>query len=206
MRSCILAVLVFACNEPEDRIDSGPIDARPDAGDSGSEPSDGGADPDANVEDSGVIGTGVCENRPCLTAITNEADWNFVSGPARGVSRCDLIEEALFAIPISGWVVNSSAGFPLQWFGLFNLPAIVERSHDLHEIAEEAHELMFWLLALMVAAHAGAAFYHHLFQQDATLARMLPRGWLKAPGAPAAVGADATEAAPAASSPQTPNE
>lgn len=112
----------------------------------------------------------------------------------------------LFAIPISGWVVNSSAGFPLQWFGLFNLPAIVERSHDLHEIAEEAHELMFWLLALMVAAHAGAAFYHHLFQQDATLARMLPRGWLKAPGAPAAVGADATEAAPAASSPQTPNE
>jgi cytochrome b561 len=114
----------------------------------------------------------------------------------------------LFAIPISGWVVNSSAGFPLQWFGLFNLPAIVGESHDLHEAAEEAHELMFWLLALMVAAHAGAAFYHHLFQQDATLARMLPRGWLKVPAAGAAVHATAhaTESAPAPSSTQTPNE
>lgn len=85
----------------------------------------------------------------------------------------------LFAIPISGWVLNSAAGFPLQWFHLVNLPHIVERNHDLHELAEEAHELMFWGLALLVAVHAGAAFYHHLFQGDATLARMLPKGWLK---------------------------
>jgi cytochrome b561 len=90
----------------------------------------------------------------------------------------------LFAIPISGWVLNSAAGFPLQWFGLINLPYIVGESHDLHELAEEAHELMFWALALLVVAHAGAAFYHHIFQRDATLARMLPRGWLRAGGAP----------------------
>ena len=112
----------------------------------------------------------------------------------------------LFAIPISGWVVNSSAGFPLQWFGLFNLPDIVGKSHDLHEAAEEAHELMFWLLALMVAAHAGAAFYHHLFQQDATLARMLPRGWLKVPAADAGATVHATDPAPASSSTQTHDE
>lgn len=85
----------------------------------------------------------------------------------------------LFAIPLSGWVLNSAAGFPLQWFHLVNLPYIVEKNHDLHELAEEAHEIMFWLLALLVVAHAGAAFYHHLFQRDATLARMLPRGWLR---------------------------
>lgn len=85
----------------------------------------------------------------------------------------------LFAIPLSGWVLNSAAGFPLQWFHLVNLPYIVEKNHDLHELAEKAHEIMFWLLALLVVAHAGAAFYHHLFQRDATLARMLPRGWLR---------------------------
>ena len=85
----------------------------------------------------------------------------------------------LFARPISGWVVNSSAGFPLQWFGLVNLPHIVGRDHGLHELAEEVHEIMFWLLVLLVVAHAGAAFYHHLFQRDATLARMLPKGWLR---------------------------
>ena len=82
----------------------------------------------------------------------------------------------LFAMPLSGWILNSAAGFPLQWFGLFNLPYIVGENHDLHELAEEAHEIMFWLLALLVAVHAGAAFYHHLFLRDTTLTRMLPRG------------------------------
>ncbi len=85
----------------------------------------------------------------------------------------------LFAIPLSGWVLNSAAGFPLQWFRLINLPHIVDKDHGLHELAEQAHEIMFWALALLVVAHAGAAFYHHLFPRDATLARMLPRGWLR---------------------------
>jgi cytochrome b561 len=84
----------------------------------------------------------------------------------------------LFAMPLSGWVLNSAAGFPLQWFGIANLPHIVEKSHDLRELAEEAHEIMFWIMAFLVAAHAGAAFFHHIFQRDATLARMLPRGWI----------------------------
>lgn len=87
----------------------------------------------------------------------------------------------LFAMPLSGWVLNSASGFPLRWFGLFNLPAIAPRGRDLHELAESAHELMFWVLALLVLAHAAAAVWHHLFLRDATLARMLPRGWLRVP-------------------------
>ena len=86
----------------------------------------------------------------------------------------------LFAIPISGWVLNSAAGFPLQWFHLFNLPAIVGRDPDLHETATAVHELLFWCLVTLAVLHASAAFYHHLFQRDDTLARMLPRGWLRA--------------------------
>lgn len=85
----------------------------------------------------------------------------------------------LLAIPLSGWVLNSASGFPLQWFGLFNLPAIVGRDHGLHELAEEVHEWLFWAMVALAVAHAAAAFYHHLFQRDATLARMLPRGWLR---------------------------
>jgi cytochrome b561 len=85
----------------------------------------------------------------------------------------------LFALPLSGWVVNSSAGFPLQWFGLLQLPAIVGKDRALHELAEEAHELLFWMLVALALLHAAAAFYHHLFQRDATLARMLPKGWLR---------------------------
>jgi len=87
----------------------------------------------------------------------------------------------LFAIPLSGWVFNSAAGYPLRWFGMFNLPALAAKSQDLREVSGEAHELLFWALIALTVAHAGAAFYHHLIQHDATLARMLPRGWLRAP-------------------------
>ena len=87
----------------------------------------------------------------------------------------------LLAMPLSGWMLNSAAGFPLQWFGLLDVPALVGEHHDLHERAEAMHELLFWILALIVLAHAAAAIFHHVFQGDATLARMLPRGWLRAP-------------------------
>ncbi|WP_368561750.1 cytochrome b [Pseudoxanthomonas sp. UTMC 1351] len=81
----------------------------------------------------------------------------------------------LFAMPLSGWLFNSAAGYPLQWFKLFNLPAIASRNDGLKALAETAHTTMFWILVALVLAHAGAAFYHHLFQNDDTLKRMLPR-------------------------------
>ena len=118
--------------------------------------------------------------------------WRWYAGTPRPVAGTPQWQERiaslthwalyalLFAIPVSGWVLNSAAGFPLQWFGLFNLPAITGKDHALHELAEELHELLFWMLVSLALVHAAAAFYHHLFQHDATLARMLPRRWLRA--------------------------
>ena len=88
----------------------------------------------------------------------------------------------VFAMPISGWVLNSSAGFPLRWFNLFNLPSIAAKNESLHELSEQVHEWLFWTLIAVALVHAAAAIYHHVFQHDATLARMLPRGWLRVPG------------------------
>ena len=96
-----------------------------------------------------------------------------------------LLYALLLALPLTGWLLNSAAGFPLQWFGLFNLPDIAATDHDLHELAEEAHGLLFWTLVVVALVHAGAAIHHHLFLRDATLARMLPAGWLRVdPGTP----------------------
>lgn len=81
----------------------------------------------------------------------------------------------LLAMPVSGWLFNSAAGYRLQWFGLFNLPALAGEDRGLRELAGSAHEAGFWLLLTLVIVHAGAAFYHHVFLQDATLTRMLPR-------------------------------
>ncbi|MET0327963.1 MAG: cytochrome b [Luteimonas sp.] len=91
-----------------------------------------------------------------------------------------LLYGLLFAIPLSGWTFNSAAGYPLQWFKLFNLPALVERDADLRQLAGNVHELLFWTLVGLALLHAAAALYHHVFRRDDTLARMLPRGWLRA--------------------------
>lgn len=87
----------------------------------------------------------------------------------------------LFVIPLSGWVINSTSGFPLRWFGLVRVPAIAPRDAVLNDLAKEVHEVLFWTLVVVALAHAAAAVYHHLFQRDATLTRMLPRGWLRIP-------------------------
>lgn len=108
----------------------------------------------------------------------------------------------LFAMPLSGWLFNSFAGFPLRWFDLFNLPAIAARNHDLRELAGDVHEWLFWTLIAVAVVHAAAAVYHHVFQQDATLARMLPRGWLRASELHAPVRAPEAATAPVSPSDQ----
>ena len=80
----------------------------------------------------------------------------------------------LLAIPLSGWLFNSAAGYPLQWFKQFNLPAIAGKDEALANLAHQMHEWGFWALIVLVAAHACAALYHHLFLADDTLRRMLP--------------------------------
>ena len=48
-------------------------------------------------------------------------------------------------------------------------------------------QLFHWLIVVLIVlalVHAAAAIYHHLFQHDATLARMLPRNWLRIPDHP----------------------
>lgn len=80
----------------------------------------------------------------------------------------------LLVMPLSGWLLNAWGGYPLRWFGLFNLPRVLARNHDLQQLATQVHEAGFWLLLLLVVTHAGAALYHHLFLHDSTLARMLP--------------------------------
>jgi cytochrome b561 len=90
-----------------------------------------------------------------------------------------LLYALLFAIPLSGWLLNSAAGFPLQWFGLFNLPPIAPSDTALRELAGTLHLWLFLLLVAVALVHAVAALHHHLVLRDATLARMLPRGWLR---------------------------
>ena len=80
----------------------------------------------------------------------------------------------MFAIPLSGWLFNSAANFPLQWFGIVHLPALWGPDPAVKHWARDFHEIGFWILAAFVALHAAAALKHHYFDRDDTLRRMLP--------------------------------
>ena len=96
-----------------------------------------------------------------------------------------LLYLLVLAMPLSGWLYDSASGLrPLRWFGQVAVPKLVGPdeglAHDLHDL----HEDLFTVLVAVVLLHVAAALWHHVFRGDATLARMLPRGWLRegAPG------------------------
>ncbi|WP_430391320.1 cytochrome b [Dyella sp. 20L07] len=78
------------------------------------------------------------------------------------------------ALPLSGWWFNSVTGKPLQFFKLFNLPALSAANPDLRHLSHSIHENLFWFLVIVLVLHVGGALKHHLIDRDNTLLRMLP--------------------------------
>lgn len=92
---------------------------------------------------------------------------------AAGVSHW-LLYGLLFALPLSGWLMSSSANYPVSWFGLVQLPDLVAPGEALHETMEEVHEVLAQSLFVVAVVHALAALRHHFLLKDDVLRRMLP--------------------------------
>lgn len=79
----------------------------------------------------------------------------------------------LIAVPLLGWLGVSHYG-ALGTFGGWSLPAIAVQNQERAEIVFLLH---FWGVVLMlaaIAAHVGAALFHHFIRGDGVLRRMLP--------------------------------
>ena len=85
-----------------------------------------------------------------------------------------LLYLLILAQPLSGWAMSSAANYPVTLFGWFQFPAIVGANHDLHELMEEVHEVLFVAMLTIAAVHVAAALYHHFVLKDGVLRRMLP--------------------------------
>lgn len=79
----------------------------------------------------------------------------------------------LVAVPVSGIVISWSAGRPVAFFGLFELPALIAKNGAARDL-KELHEVLSNLMIALVGLHAAAAVWHHHVLKDATLTRMLP--------------------------------
>jgi len=129
-----------------------------------------------------------------LALVVLRLSWRLFAGAPRPVAGTPRLQERIatithvalyvltFVVPLSGWLYDSLSGLrPLRWFGQFKVPKLADPSQALAPVMRDTHEWLFWLLIALVALHAAAAFYHHLFKHDATLTRMLPRRRAAAP-------------------------
>jgi cytochrome b561 len=107
------------------------------------------------------------ERRPALPSMPA---WQQRAATATHV----LLYVLLFVIPVTGWLYNSAAGFPLQWFHLVNLPALTAANPGLKALARVAHVTGVVALISIVVVHAAAALKHHFVDRDGTLRAMLP--------------------------------
>src|SRR5262245_58621688 len=105
-----------------------------------------------------------------------------------------LFYALLLAMPIVGYIANSAYGAATPFFGLFEIPAIIDKNEALSTPLFTLHRWVGWLLIVLVLLHVSAALYHY-FQGDRVLQRMLPR---------AVTGSDAVAQAPRPSSPASP--
>lgn len=79
----------------------------------------------------------------------------------------------LLLVPLGGWLGVSLYG-ARDIFGLVSLPPIAPVNQALSETVFKLHGIGAFLIALLVAAHLGAAAFHQLIRRDGVLRRMWP--------------------------------
>jgi cytochrome b561 len=85
-----------------------------------------------------------------------------------------LLYLLMFAMPITGWMLSSAAGFSVSFFGLFVLPDLVSTNQSTALFFTQVHKWLGFSLIGLIVMHAGAAFHHHFIYKDKILRRILP--------------------------------
>jgi len=78
------------------------------------------------------------------------------------------------AMPLSGWLMSSAAQKPIVFFGLFQVPFLIDGNKELAHLFKESHEALASVLIVLLAAHVAGALRHHFLLKDNVLTRMLP--------------------------------
>ena len=79
----------------------------------------------------------------------------------------------MIGMPLTGWLILSAAGKPIPFFGL-SLPALLAENKPTAKFIKEIHETAGNIGYGLIGLHAAAALFHHYYQKDDTLIRMLP--------------------------------
>lgn len=79
----------------------------------------------------------------------------------------------LLALGVTGYIITTAKGKPIDLFWGWQIPAMGEWSVDMNELAGLSHRWIAYGVGALTLLHGGAALFHHLFLRDDTLRRML---------------------------------
>jgi cytochrome b561 len=77
----------------------------------------------------------------------------------------------LLALIVSGYLISTADGRPIDVFGLFSVPSPGENK-GLEDPAGAVHAYLAYVVIVLAVVHAVAALKHHFVNRDSTLTRM----------------------------------
>ena len=77
----------------------------------------------------------------------------------------------MIGMPLAGWLILSTAGKPIPFFG-FELPALMGQDKPLSDQIKDLHEVVATVGYFLLGLHALGALFHHYVIKDNTLRRM----------------------------------
>jgi cytochrome b561 len=78
----------------------------------------------------------------------------------------------MIGMPLVGWLLLSTEGKPIPFFGL-ELPELISQNENAAVWIKEAHETVGTIGYFIIGLHVAAALFHHYIVRDNTVSRML---------------------------------
>ena len=85
-----------------------------------------------------------------------------------------LLYALILTIPVTGWLFSSAAGVPTVYFGVVQLPDLLQKHKPTADFLRAVHGTLNWTLLAIVIGHTAFALKHHFVDRDGVLGRMLP--------------------------------
>ena len=107
----------------------------------------------------------LCNKKPAYPA--SMPRWQQIA--AKTNAWCFYI--TLLLMPIFGWLIAFSAGFPPKFFGLFTVGEKIAKNKPLLEFAKDMHSTLAIIICILIGLHL-LAIIHHTRRKDSILKRM----------------------------------
>lgn len=113
--------------------------------------------------------------------------WRCISSPPPALSIHSSFEKMaghiahrllyllLILVMVSGYLISTADGHPVDMLGLFEIPALPVGFDEQEDLAGDLHLTLAYSLIGLAGLHALAALKHHFVDKDRTLLRMLGR-------------------------------